>query len=141
MRVKIPDAVLMQKVTVIINRIIANKKLLIPRDKPKRRKSDIPEVISLQEDLKLEVGRQNPSEKAILGIIQNIAQTTYDHCDSKDDIALLISQKRLEMYTPSECYQAQAFDDIVSTVRMDENGNITIQTKTNAEVTEEENEC
>ena len=141
MRVKIPDTVLMQKITILINRIIKNKKLLIPRDKPKRRKSDIPEVIALQEDLKAEVGRQNPSENAILGIIQSIAQTTYAHCDSKDDIALLISQKRLEMYTPSECYQAQAFDDIVSTIRMDENGNITIQTKTNTEVTEEENEC
>lgn len=140
-RVKIPDVVLMQKVTLLINRIIANKKLLIPRDKPKKKRSDIPEVIKLEDDLRVEIGRQSPNEHTILEIIKSIAETNYAHSDCKDDIALQISQKRLEMYSPSENYQPQAFDDIVSTIHMDENGNITIQTKTNAEVTEEENEC
>lgn len=139
-KVKIPDAVLMQKVTLLINRIIENKELLIPRDKPKKKRLDIPEVLRLEENLRAETGRQNPSEHTILEIIKSIAETNYAHSDCKDDIALQISQKRLEMYSPSENYQPQAFDDIVSTVRMDENGNITIQTKTNAKVTEEENE-
>lgn len=140
-RVKIPDAVLMQKVTLILNRIIKNKKLLVPREKQKKKRSDLPEVYKLEEDLREEIGQQNPSEHTMLQIIKNIAETTYAHSDGKDDIALRISQKRLELYSPSESFQSQAFDDIVSTIRMDENGNITLQTKTNAEVTEEENEC
>lgn len=140
-RVKIPDAVLMQKVTLILNRIIKNKKLLVPREKQKKKRSDIPEVYKLEEDLREEIGQQSPSEHTMLQIIKNIAETTYAHSDCKDDIALRISQKRLELYSPSESFQSQAFDDIVSTIRMDENGNITLQTKTNAEVTEEENEC
>lgn len=140
-RVKIPDAVLMQKVTLILNRIIKNNKLLVPREKQKKKRSDIPEVYKLEEDLREEIGQQNPSEHTMLQIIKNIAETTYAHSDCKDDIALRISQKRLELYSPSESFQSQAFDDIVSTIRMDENGNITLQTKTNAEVTEEENEC
>lgn len=63
-RLRISDGDLLIKVTLLMNRIIENSELLIP--KPKIRPVDSPTVARIQSEIETELTRDHPSEEYIV---------------------------------------------------------------------------
>lgn len=75
MMVRISDGHLLEKITVLMNRIIENSKLLIPTLKEKHK--DSPTVAHLQMDIESEINGGHPSEEYIIEKIGSIASELY----------------------------------------------------------------
>lgn len=135
-KVHIADSVLVEKIMLILNRIIRNVNLLEPREKIKRQ-DECPSVRQLDNMLRQELQHQPPSEDTVLTLIRNIASEKYAHYDAQEEIALRLAKQRIRRHQPSDEFNGSVFDDITETVIIDEHGNVAIQTKTEAHITEE----
>lgn len=101
-RVRLRDSELIAKVTLLINRIIENSELMIP--KPKERHKDSPEVARIQQDINAELMRDRPSEDLIVSKIGDIASVLYRESDAKRDITAVIAKKHASMMQPTETF-------------------------------------
>lgn len=134
-RVRIPDGQLLEKLTIIINRIIKNSELMIP--KPKERYKESPTVRTLQEDIDRELARLHPSEDFIMDRIGMMASTMYRESDAKASITARIAKRRVDMMKPGDGFNGEHFSDIVSYITLNQQKNVVIHTKTEIEIGEE----
>jgi len=127
-RVKISDAELLQKISIIMNRIIRNADLLIP--KPKVKRSDSLQITRLQAEVDQEMRREHPSEELVVSLIGNMASEIYRESDSKESIVARILKKRVQSLHPLDAFDGSAFSLMVENVILSSDGRITLKTKT-----------
>ena len=133
-RVRLRDSELIAKVTLLINRIIENSELMIP--KPKERHKDSPEVARIQQDINAELMRDRPSEDLIVSKIGDIASVLYRESDAKRDITAVIAKKHASMMQPTETFTKDYYYDLVAYLTLDQSGKVTLHTKTETELSE-----
>lgn len=135
-RVRISDADLLMKVTLLMNRIIENADLMIP--KPKKRFNDSPTVQTLQEEIDKELCVAQPSEHLITSRICDIAGQLYKETNAKEQIAARIARKRVMLMRPQEEFNSNYFIDLVDNVILETPARVSLQTKTDVKIYEGE---
>ncbi len=138
MRVKISDGQLIEKITILINRIIKNSDLMKPQAKQKYIES--PAVKALQAEIDRELEKGHPSEDLVMDKIGEMASTMYAESDSHKQIVASIAKRRVAMMIYQETFNSEYFKDIVSYITLDKNVRVTIHTKTETEIKEGEND-
>lgn len=140
-RVRISDADLLNKITILMNRIIENNNLMIPakRIKPK----DSPMVAKLQSEIDDELSAENPSEQLIIDRINGIASQLYMETEAHKQIAARIARQRVSMMKKQDHFNCGYFSDIIDNVILDEHGKVSLVTKTDTAINEGDapNEC
>ena len=137
-RLRISDGDLLQKITILINRIIENSELLIP--KPKTRIVDSPTVANLQRQVDAELGKDHPSEEYIVEKISDIASQLYKETQAKKIIVAQIARKRASMMKPQENFNCDYFSDLIDYITLSSSGKVRLHTKVGTEIAEGENE-
>lgn len=137
-RLRISDGDLLQKITILMNRIIENSELLIP--KPKTRIVDSPTVANLQRQVDAELGKDHPSEEYIVEKISDIASQLYRETQAKKIIVAQIARKRASMMKPQENFNCDYFSDLIDYITLSSSGKVRLHTKVGTEITEGENE-
>ena len=137
-RLRISDGDLLQKITILMNRIIKNSELLIP--KPKTRIVDSATVANLQRQVDAELGKDHPSEEYIVEKISDIASQLYKETQAKKIIVAQIARKRASMMKPQENFNCDYFSDLIDYITLSSSGKVRLHTKVGTEITEGENE-
>ena len=137
-RLRISDGDLLQKITILMNRIIENSELLIP--KPKTRIVDSPTVASLQRQVDTELEKDHPSEEYIVDKISDIASQLYKETQAKKIIVAQIARKRASLMKPQENFNCEYFSDLIDYITLSSSGKVRLHTKVGTEITEGENE-
>lgn len=137
-RLRISDGDLLQKITILMNRIIENSELLIP--KPKTRIVDSPTVAYLQRQVDAELGKDHPSEEYIVEKISDIASQLYKETQAKKIIVAQIARKRASLMKPQENFNCEYFSDLIDYITLSSSGKVRLHTKVGTEITEGENE-
>ena len=137
-RLRISDGDLLQKIAILMNRIIENGELLIP--KPKIRIADSPTVANLQRQVDTELEKEYPSEEYIVEKVSDIANQLYKETQAKKMIVAQIARKRASMMKPQENFNCDYFSDLVDYVTLSSSGKVRLYTKVGTEITEGENE-
>lgn len=137
-RLRISDGDLLQKITILMNCIIENSELLIP--KPKTRIVDSPTVANLQRQVDAELGKDHPSEEYIVEKISDIASQLYKETQAKKIIVAQIARKRASMMKPQGNFNCDYFSDLIGYIALSSSGKVRLHTKVGTEITEGENE-
>ena len=137
-RLRISDGDLLQKITILMNRIIKNSELLIP--KPKTRIVDSATVANLQRQVDAELGKDHPSEEYIVEKISDIASQLYKETQAKKIIVAQIARKRASMMRSQENFNCDYFSDLIDYITLSSSGKVRIHTKVGTEITEGEKE-
>ena len=140
-RLRISDGDLLLKIMLLMNRIIENSELMIP--KPKERPKDSPTVAAMQREIDSELQRDHPSEEYIVSKVSDIASQLYKETQAKSMIVAQIARKRVLLMNPQESFNCDYFTDLVSYITIGDSGRITLHTKVETEITEgdEDNGC
>lgn len=138
-RIRISDSHLLEKVTILMNRIITNTHLLIPR--PKKRKELSQEVQHISSEIDAELERSDPSEALIIAKAIELASQLYSESDAQLQIAASIARKRVSLMTTQTEFSPAYFSDIIDYLTLGNGGQVILHTKTDAEIGDEENEC
>ena len=135
-RVRISDTDLVFKVTLLMNRIIENSELMIPRKR--KRCKDSPAVETLQKKIDAELEQDRPNEQFIMMGILEIADQLYKETQAKEAVTAQIARKRALMMRPQREFNSEYFTDLISFITLSEDGKVTLHTKTETEVSEED---
>lgn len=138
-RVRISDLQLLDKTRILMNRIISNSYLLVPR--PKKRKELSMDVLQISREIDAELERDNPSDSLIIAKTVEMAGRLYEESNAHLQIAASIARKRVSMMTPQEAFNSDYFNDIVAHLTLGSDGKVVLHTKTNVEIAGEKNEC
>lgn len=138
-RIRISDTHLLEKVAILMNRIIANSYLLIPR--PKKRKELSAEAQRINREIDAELERDDPSDALIIVKTIEMAERLYAESDAHLQIAASIARKRVSLMTPQEEFSPAYFSDIAAYLTLGSGGKVILHTKTDVEIGDEENEC
>lgn len=138
-RIRISDTHLLEKVTILMNRVIANSYLLIPR--PKKRKELSAEAQRINREIDAELERHDPSDALIIVKTIEMAERLYAESDANLQIAASIARKRVSLMTPQEEFSPAYFSDIAAYLTLGSGGKVILHTKTDVEIGDEENEC
>lgn len=138
-RIRISDTHLLEKVTILMNRIIANSYLLIPR--PKKRKELSAEAQRINREIDAELEQDDPSDTLIIVKTIEMAERLYAESDTHLQIAASIARKRVSLMTPQEEFSPAYFSDIAAYLTLGSGGKVVLHTKTDVEIGDEENEC
>ena len=136
LRIRISDGDLLIKITIIMNRIIENTKLMIPQRKKQYQNSYV--LQKMQSDLNTEIEKANPNEKQIISTICDMATQMYKDSQAKDMIIAHIAQKRAELMKPQENFNRECFADLIEYITIGDNSRVTLHTKTDTTVGEGE---
>ena len=137
-RLRISDGDLLQKITILMNRIIANSELMIP--KPKTKPVDSPTVASLQRKVDNELATDHPSEEYIVSKIGDIASQLYKETQAKRIVVAQIARKRVSLMNMQENFNCEYFSDLIDYITLSTSGNVTLHTKVGSEITEGEDQ-
>ena len=137
-RIRISDTHLLEKVTILMNRIIANSYLLIPR--PKKRKELSAEAQRINREIDAELERDDPSDALIIVKTIEMAERLYAESDTHLQIAASIARKRVSLMTPQEEFSPAYFSDIAAYLTLGSGGKVILHTKTDVEIGDEEND-
>lgn len=137
-RLRISDGDLLMKITLLINRIIDNTELMIP--KPKIRPVDSPTVANLQRQIDDELQSDHPSEGYIIGKVSEIASQLYKETQANKMIVAQIARKRAMLMKPQESFNCDYFTDLIAYITLSSSGKVTLHTKVETEITEGEDE-
>lgn len=132
--IRISDSVLTTKINILMNRLIANTELLIP--KKKHRPIDSPLVAELQGQINEELQREHPSEAFIVCKVGEIATQLYSESNAKAMIGAQVAKKRAMLMRPQEFFNCDYFSDLIETVYLGEAGHVTLLTKTDTSISE-----
>lgn len=133
-RVRISDTELLTKVNLLMNRLITNTDLLIP--KKRQRKPDSPIVAAIQKEVDEELEREQPSETFIISKVSDIASQLYAESNAKAMVTAQIAKKRALLMKPEETFSCGNFSDLIDTVILDNGGKVTLETKTQTSISE-----
>lgn len=124
---------------ILMNRIIANSYLLIPR--PKKRKELSAEAQRINREIDAELEQDDPSDTLIIVKTIEMAERLYAESDTHLQIAASITRKRVSLMTPQEEFSPAYFSDIAAYLTLGSGGKVVLHTKTDVEIGDEENEC
>ena len=133
-RVKISDGDLLMKLNLLMNRIIENNELMLPRTKTRRK--DSAAVTALQADIERELERQHPSEVYITEKLGEIASQLYRESQAKDMVVAQIARKRVSMMEPQKSFHCRYFSDMIAYITLSRDGKVTVHTKTDTDIGE-----
>ena len=135
-RVRISDSVLIEKVTMLINRIIENSALLEPGEE--RRKKDTPPSIQhMTEEIMAEAASPTGSEQLILDRIREIAKERYRNSNIEKELALRIAKRQTEYMKAQNDFSRDYFQSLISYVTIGSDGTVGVRTKTDTTVKED----
>ena len=137
-RVRISDTDLIQKITIILNRIISNTELMLPKLEFTPR--DSPIVERYQADILTELSRERPSEEYVVARIGDIATQLYKETQAKRVIIAQIARKRAMLMKPQSTFNSGYFSDLIAYISLDSSGKLTLHTKTETDVEEGEHD-
>lgn len=132
--IRISDSDLTTKINILMNRLIANTELLIP--KKKHRPIDSPLVAELQGQINEELQKEHPSEAFIVSKVGEIATQLYSESNAKAMIGAQVAKKRAMLMRPQEFFNCDYFSDLIETVYLGEAGHVTLLTKTDTSISE-----
>lgn len=133
-RLRISDGDLLFKVTLLMNRIIENSELLIP--KPKIRPVDSPTVAKMQDEIEMELTRDHPSEEYIVSKVSDIASQLYKESQASKIIVAQIARKRAMLMKPQKTFNCDYFSDLIDYITLSTSGKVVLHTKVGTEITE-----
>ena len=136
LRVRISDGELLQKVTLLMNRIIENADLMLPHPKIKHRDSAV--VLNLQQQISDEMEQGRPSEERIVALLCEIAGQLYKETNAKTQIAAQIARKRASLMKPQDAFNAAYFSELIDAVSLHVGGGVVLHTKTETDICESE---
>lgn len=136
LRVRISDGELLQKVTLLMNRIIENADLLLPHETA--RHTDSPAVQALQQQITNEMSREQPDEQRIVDLLREIAGQLYWQTNAKRQIAAQIARKRAALMHPQDAFNSACFSSLIDAVSLSAGGGVILHTKTQTEIYESE---
>lgn len=131
---RISDNDLLEKLKILMNRIIRNSELMLPQAKADS--SDSPTVFKLQNEMKRELEKQNPDEQYVIDHIRQIAAEQYKNGNATQNLVAMTAKKRVDMMKPQESFSSTYFTDLAETVYLDDNGQVRLLTKTKTEIKE-----
>ena len=132
--IRISDGTLLAKITLMMNRIIENNDLMMPQSKARRAGSSV--IEEYEREIEKEMERDKPSEEFIITRIKDIASQLFRETQAKNEIAARIARKRVMMMNVQDTFNCQYFSELIDNISIDEGGAITLHTKTQAKVTE-----
>ena len=135
-RVRISDGELLQKITLLMNRVIANADLMLPHSKVKHRDSAV--VLDLQQKISDEMEQERPSEDRIATLLCEIAGQLYKETNAKAQIAAQIARKRVSLMKPQDAFNAAYFSELIDAVSLHVGGGVVLHTKTETDICESE---
>ena len=137
-RLRISDGDLLQKITLLMNRIIENTELMIP--KPKLKHKDSPTVERLQHEINTELEKAHPSEEYIVSKLVEMSSQLYRESQADKIVVAKIAKKRASLMQPQESFNCDYFSDLVSYITLGDSGKVTLHTKVETEITEGDEE-
>lgn len=135
-RVRISDGELLRKITLLMNRVIANADLMLPHPKIKHRNSAV--VLNLQQQISDEMEQERPSEERIATLLCEIAGQLYKETNAKTQIAAQIARKRAALMHPQDAFNSACFSSLIDAVSLSAGGSVILHTKTQTEIYESE---
>ena len=135
MRIRIGDATLLEKLTILINRIIENNNLLISKEIADA-KINTPATQSLITSIENKLRMPDHSEDEVLDKIRELARERYAYSNASKMNELRLAKNRASMMTPQEEFNVTYFEDLIKYITINELGFVTLHTKTDAEITE-----
>ena len=135
-RVRVSDGELLQKVTLLMNRIIENADLLLPHEIVRR--TDSPAVQELQQKIANEMLREQPDEQRIVDLLREIAGQLYRQTNAKTQIAAQIARKRAALMHPQDAFNSACFSSLIDAVSLSAGGGVVLHTKTETDICESE---
>ena len=136
LRVRISDGELLQKVTLLMNRIIENADLMLPHPKIKHRDSAV--VLDLQQQISDEMEQERPSEERIATLLCEIAGQLYKETNAKTQIAAQIARKRASLMKLQDTFNAAYFSELIDAVSLHVGGGVVLHTKAETDICESE---
>ena len=133
-RLRISDGNLLFKVTLLMNRIIENSELLIP--KPKIGPVDSPTVAKMQDEIEMELTRDHPSEEYIVSKVSDIASQLYKESQASKIIVAQIARKRATLMKPQKTFNCEYFSDLIDYITLSTSGKVILHTKVGTDITE-----
>lgn len=127
-RTEISDTDFLQKVTIIMNRIIDNAELIVPKSTYKQK--DSATLLRYQNDIINELNRPNPDEERIITKIRDIASLLYSDSQANKTVAGFIGRKKVMRMKCQDSFNSQYFSEIVAYICLDRSGRVTVHTKT-----------
>ena len=137
-RVRVSDGELLRKITLLMNRVIANADLMLPHPKIKHRDSAV--VLNLQQQISDEMEQERPSEERIATLLCEIAGQLYKETNAKTQIAAQIARKRVSLMKPQDAFNAAYFSELIDAVSLHVGGGVVLHTKTETDICESEEE-
>ncbi len=140
-RLRISDGDLLIKVTILMNRIIENSELMIPKAKVKY--TDSPTVERMQMSINEELARDHPSEEFIVSKLIEMSSQMYKETQAQKIVVAQVARKRAMLMQPQETFNCDYFSDLISYITLADSGKVTLYTKVETEISEgdEENGC
>ena len=135
-RVRVSDGELLRKITLLMNRAIANADLILPHPKVKHRDSAV--VLNLQQQISDEMEQESPSEERIATLLCEIAGQLYKETNAKTQIAAQIARKRVSLMKPQDAFNAAYFSELIDAVSLHVGGGVVLHTKTETDICESE---
>ena len=135
-RVRISDSVLIEKVTMLINRIIENSALLEPGEEH-RKKDTPPSIQHMTEEIMAEAASPAGSEQLILDRIREIAKERYRNSNIEKELALRIAKRQTEYMKAQNDFNRDYFQSLISYVTIGSDGTVGVRTKTDTTVKED----
>ena len=135
-RVRISDGELLRKITLLMNRVIANADLMLPHPKIKHRDSAV--VLDLQQQISDEMEQERPSEERIAMLLCEIAGQLYKETNAKTQIAAQIARKRASLMKLQDAFNAAYFSELIDAVSLHVGGGVVLHTKTETDICESE---
>lgn len=136
-RVLISDNDLLFKIAILMNRIIENSELILPKNKNKR--ADSPAVAELQSEINDELERECPSEELIISKVSDIASQLYRESQAKEMIAAGIARKRIMLMKPQDRFNCDYFSELIDYITLSDSGKVILYTKTETQISEGDN--
>ena len=133
---RISDGELLRKITLLMNRVIANADLMLPHPKIKHRDSAV--VLDLQQQISDEMEQERPSEERIAMLLCEIAGQLYKETNAKAQIAAQIARKRAALMPPQDAFNSACFSSLIDAVSLSAGGSVILHTKTQTEIYESE---
>lgn len=137
-RLRISDGDLLLKITLLMNRIIENTELMIP--KPKLKHKDSPTVERIQQEINTELEKAHPSEEFIVSKLVEMSSQLYKETQADKIVVAKIAKKRASLMQPQKEFNCDYFSDLVSYITLGESGKVTLHTKVETEITEGDEE-
>ena len=137
-RVRVSDGELLRKITLLMNRVIANADLMLPHSKVMHRDSAV--VLNLQQQISDEMEQERPSEDRIATLLCEIAGQLYKETNAKTQIAAQIARKRASLMKLQDAFNAAYFSELIDAVSLHVGGGVVLHTKTETDICESEEE-